>query len=73
MEDIPVPIPNTEVKLHSAESSWGIAPCEGRTLPCIMRKEFSGRTSPCHGGGRGFESRLPLFLYLDIWYEKFIV
>ncbi len=34
MEDIPVPIPNTEVKLHSAESSWGIAPCEGRTLPC---------------------------------------
>ena len=32
MEDIPVPIPNTEVKLHSAESSWGIAPCEGRTL-----------------------------------------
>ena len=34
MEDIPVSIPNTEVKLHSAESSWGIAPCEGRTLPC---------------------------------------
>ena len=25
---------NTEVKLLSAESSWGIAPCEGRTLPC---------------------------------------
>ena len=24
---------NTEVKLLSAESSWGIAPCEGRTLP----------------------------------------
>ena len=25
-----------------------------------MRKQFSGRTSPCQGGGRGFESRLPL-------------
>ncbi len=25
---------NTEVKLLSVESSWGIAPCEGRTLPC---------------------------------------
>ena len=25
---------NTEVKLLSAESSWGIDPCEGRTLPC---------------------------------------
>lgn len=32
MEDIPVPISNTEVKLRNAESSWGIAPCEGRTL-----------------------------------------
>ena len=29
---------NTEVKLLNAESSWGIAPCEGRTLPC----EYSG-------------------------------
>ena len=26
---------NTEVKLLNAESSWGIAPCEGRTLPCV--------------------------------------
>ena len=39
MEDIPVPIPNTEVKLHSAESSWGIAPCEGRTLPCKLLRQ----------------------------------
>ena len=29
---------NTEVKLLNAESSWGIAPCEGRTLPC----DYSG-------------------------------
>ena len=26
-------MPNTEVKLQHAESSWGIAPCEDRTLP----------------------------------------
>ena len=29
---------NTEVKLLNAKSSWGIAPCEGRTLPC----DYSG-------------------------------
>ena len=29
----PVPMPNTEVKRLSAESSWGISPCEDRTLP----------------------------------------
>ena len=28
-------MPNTEVKLLSADSSWGIAPCEDRTLPCF--------------------------------------
>ena len=32
-KDTPVPMPNTEVKLQHAESSWGIAPCEDRTLP----------------------------------------
>ncbi len=26
-------MPNTAVKLLNAESSWGIAPCQGRTLP----------------------------------------
>ena len=26
-------MPNTEVKLQRAKSSWGIAPCEDRTLP----------------------------------------
>ena len=31
-------MPNTEVKLLHAESSWGIAPCEGRTLP----RDYSG-------------------------------
>lgn len=37
-KDIPVPMSNTEVKLLNAKSSWGIAPCEGRTLPC----DYSG-------------------------------
>jgi hypothetical protein len=32
-EDTPVPIPNTEVKLSSADGSWGWGPCESRTLP----------------------------------------
>ena len=32
-KDTPVPISNTEVKLLSADSSWGGSPCEGRTLP----------------------------------------
>jgi hypothetical protein len=34
-EDTPVPIPNTEVKLSSADGSWGWGPCESRTLPGI--------------------------------------
>lgn len=36
----PVPIPNTVVKLQRAESSWGTAPCEGRTSPCNGKEEF---------------------------------
>jgi hypothetical protein len=31
-------MPNTEVKLFSANGSWGISPCESRTLPGKMRK-----------------------------------
>ena len=40
MKATPVPIPNTEVKLHSAESSWRNASCEGRTLPCKLGRGF---------------------------------
>ena len=36
LKDTPVSMPNTEVKLQHAESSWGIAPCEDRALPCII-------------------------------------
>ena len=32
-EATPVPIPNTEVKLFSADGSWDASPCESRTLP----------------------------------------
>ena len=32
----PVPIPNTEVKLLSANGSWGISPCESRTSPGLV-------------------------------------
>ena len=31
-------MPNTEVKLQHAKSSWGIAPCKDRTLP----RDYSG-------------------------------
>ena len=37
LKDTPVPMPNTEVKLQHAESSWGIAPCEDRKLPCELK------------------------------------
>jgi hypothetical protein len=29
-------MPNTEVKLFSADGSWGISPCESRTSPGNM-------------------------------------
>ena len=38
LKDTPVPMPNTEVKLQHAESSWEIAPCEDRTLPRNLEK-----------------------------------
>ena len=31
-EVTPVPMPNTEVKLFSANGSWGLSPCKSRTL-----------------------------------------
>ena len=41
IEDTPVPIPNTEVKLYSAESSWRIASCEDRTSRCFDYSELA--------------------------------
>ena len=34
-KDTPVPMPNTEVKLLHAESSWWATACEERKLPCL--------------------------------------
>jgi hypothetical protein len=38
-EVTPVPMPNTEVKLSSADDSWGLSPCESRTS--LGSKAFS--------------------------------
>lgn len=40
VEATPVPIPNTEVKLYSADDTWRATAWESRTLPvCIKRPE----------------------------------
>ena len=46
LKDTPVPMPNTEVKLQRAESSWGIAPCEDRASPCRRFKRVRPLVSP---------------------------
>lgn len=40
-EDTPVPIPNTEVKLFSAEDTWRAASWEIRTSPVFLLSEDS--------------------------------
>ncbi len=35
-EVTPVPMPNTEVKLFSADGSRGVSPCESRTPPSFF-------------------------------------
>ncbi len=47
-EATPVPIPNTEVKLFSADGSWGIAParvgrCQAIFLYSIIKNEHTKR------------------------------
>ncbi len=39
-EDPPVPIPNTEVKLFSAEDTWRETAWENRSLPVLREKQF---------------------------------
>ena len=49
-KDTPVPMPNTEVKLLNAESSWWATACEERKLPCpflIFRLSSVGRALDC--------------------------
>ena len=42
-EDTPVPIPNTEVKLLSADDTWWETAWESRTLPLIVVLWSSGQ------------------------------
>ena len=39
-EGPPVPIPNTEVKLISAENTWAAAPREDRSTPTLFLKNL---------------------------------
>lgn len=36
----PVPIPNTEVKLPSADDTWVVTPRESRSSPDPMKKDL---------------------------------
>ncbi len=54
-KDTPVPMPNTEVKLLNAESSWWETACEDRKLPCSWRISSAGRASALQAGGHRFE------------------
>ena len=47
-KDTPVPMPNTEVKLLNAESSWWETACEDRKLPrSTFRLSSVGRALDC--------------------------
>ncbi len=48
--------------LDLGSSVFGRGGSTPSTRTKYLRKQFSGRTPPCQGGGRGFESRLPLQL-----------
>ena len=63
-EETPVPIPNTEVKLSSADDTWREAAWESRSLPVHFLYGFDiqtrfwphgqvVKTSPFHGGDMG--------------------
>ena len=58
LKDTPVPMPNTEVKLQRAESSWGIAPCEDRALPCTSKRTLAPGIV-CQGSDIGELSERP--------------
>ncbi len=54
IEDPPVPIPNTEVKLNCVDGTWRVTARESRTLP--DSKWLHGqavKTPPFHGGIAG--------------------
>ena len=52
----PVPIPNTEVKLLSADGSWGLTPVRvGRRQAYVWRISSAGRASALQAEGRRFD------------------
>ena len=51
-------MPNTEVKLQRAKSSWGIAPCEDRALPCTSKRTLAPGIV-CQGSDIGELSERP--------------
>ena len=53
IEVTPVPIPNTEVKLYSADDTWRATAWESRTLPVIWPYGQAVKTPPFHGGNPG--------------------
>ena len=55
-EVTPVPIPNTEVKLFSADGSWGFPPViVGHRQANIWRISSAGRASALQAEGRRFD------------------
>ena len=52
-EVTPVPIPNTEVKLCSADDTWRATAWESRTLPVLWPYGQAVKTPPFHGGNPG--------------------
>ena len=60
IEDPPVPIPNTEVKLNCVDGTWRVTARESRTLPdyFFLKKKIwlhgqAVKTPPFHGGIAG--------------------
>ena len=49
----PVPIPNTEVKLFSADDTWRETAWESKTSPLFWSYGQAVKTPPFHGGNPG--------------------
>ena len=54
-EVTPVPIPNTEVKLSSADGSWDLVPVRVGRRQAIWRISSAGRAPALQAGGRRFD------------------
>ena len=52
-ESTPVPIPNTEVKLSSADGSWGLVPVRVGHCQAIRRISSAGRAPALQAGVGG--------------------